>query len=113
MPLVAGAKSASSAREQRTPASALPTSPAILPSVSDMTLRRAAATPTPSVELPVQSAGMIQRAISSATEPATQPMMEASQPIEAPTLNLDQLARQIYPLIKRMLSVERERRPGR
>jgi hypothetical protein len=32
---------------------------------------------------------------------------------EKPTLNLDDLARQILPRIKRMLAVERERRPGR
>jgi hypothetical protein len=32
---------------------------------------------------------------------------------EQPEANLDELARQIYPLIKRMLAVERERRFSR
>lgn len=30
----------------------------------------------------------------------------------APELDLDELARDVFPLIKRMLAVERERRPG-
>jgi len=35
---------------------------------------------------------------------------EAPVPIQAPQPSLDDLARKIYPLIKRMLSIERERR---
>jgi hypothetical protein len=33
--------------------------------------------------------------------------------VEQQSLDLDNLAREIYPLVKRMLAVERERRPFR
>jgi hypothetical protein len=73
-------------------------------------------------------AGLVQRqplAISPALDTAargieivqrveTPPAAAAEPPAaEAPQPNLDDLARQIYPLIKRMLAVERERRPVR
>jgi hypothetical protein len=55
---------------------------------------------------PLADSGTIQRV---ETEPSTAAISSAS-PAET---NLDDLARRIYPLIKRMLAVERERRPFR
>lgn len=50
-------------------------------------------------------AGFIQRA-----ETVPEP---AAQPPEAAPVDLDQLARQVYPLIKRLIAIERERRAFR
>jgi hypothetical protein len=61
----------------------------------------------PDVAVSSQRVGVVQRAQEG------EPLASAS-PVEGkPELELDHLARQIYPLIKRMLAVERERRPVR
>jgi hypothetical protein len=61
----------------------------------------------PDVAVSSQRLGVVQRAQEG--EPAA-----SALPVEEePELELDHLARQIYPLIKRMLAVERERRPVR
>ncbi len=61
----------------------------------------------PDVAVPSQRVGVVQRAQEGG------PAASASPVEEKPELELDHLARQIYPLIKRMLAVERERRPVR
>jgi hypothetical protein len=61
----------------------------------------------PDVAVSSQRVGVVQRAQEG------EPAASASPVEEKPELELDDLARQIYPLIKRMLAVERERRPVR
>ena len=61
----------------------------------------------PDVAVSSQRLGVVQRV------QEAEPEASASPVEEEPELELDHLARQIYPLIKRMLAVERERRPGR
>ena len=57
-----------------------------------------------------QGVGMVQRAATSQAESASQAAETGPVEAEAPEPDLNSLARQIYPLIKRMLTVERERR---
>lgn len=54
-----------------------------------------------------------------ASHPGAAPSTAAAPPVgeqpaegEEKKPNLDQLAQQVYPIIKRMLMIERERRPG-
>jgi hypothetical protein len=63
----------------------------------------------PSVDLTVaaQGADVVQRAVETPPETGLTTEEEGSE------LDLDHLARQVYPLIKRMLAVERERRSAR
>ena len=63
----------------------------------------------PSVDLTVAARGVevVQRAVETPPERGT------TSEEEGPELDLDHLARQVYPLIKRMLAVERERRSAR
>ena len=64
----------------------------------------------PPVDLTVAAQGtdVVQRAVETPPETGL-----ATTEEEGPELDLDHLARQIYPLIKRMLAVERERRSAR
>jgi len=64
----------------------------------------------PSVDLTAAARGakVVQRAVETPPETGLMPEDE-----ERPELDLDHLARQVYPLIKRMLAVERERRSAR
>jgi hypothetical protein len=63
----------------------------------------------PSVDLAAAARGaeFVQRAVELPPETGLTPRGEG------PELDLDHLARQVYPLIKRMLAVERERRSAR
>ena len=83
---------------------------------------RAASAPAAiaSVSTAPASGGIVQRSIiqRAETEPGSEGMVTGvsvgeSEVTEGPAMNLDELARQVYPLIKRMLAVERERRPYR
>jgi len=56
----------------------------------------------------VSEGGWVQREVK--TTPATG---QAAEKEEKSAPDLDHLARQIYPILKRMLAVERERRSGR
>jgi hypothetical protein len=69
---------------------------------------------SPDLNGAAQHTSIVQRAMGTESETSeTQPGPEAQSEPEAAALDLDELARQIYPLIKRMLAVERERRSGR
>jgi hypothetical protein len=54
-----------------------------------------------------QGKEIVQRSI------VTQPEKGRAAEEEEPELDLDDLAREVYPLIKRMLAIERERMPAR
>jgi hypothetical protein len=61
----------------------------------------------PGLAVAPESVGIVQRV-------STEPPPETEQTSEEKSdLELDRLARQVYPFIKRLLAVERERRSGR
>jgi len=75
--------------------------------VSAETIQRQPAGDAPDLAATLGSMGIVQRATETPSE-TDETSEEASS-----GLDLDDLARQIYPLVKRMLAVERERRSGR
>ncbi|MBI1878920.1 MAG: hypothetical protein HYR94_12005, partial [Chloroflexi bacterium] len=76
--------------------------------------------PLPPVSRPVSPAS-VQRQVDSSLEVAmnaqptnlVQRVEETPPAVESSQVDLDHLAQQVYPLIKRMLAVERERRSSR
>lgn len=83
----------------------------VTPITSTPAVQRAVEATTPSttpepVSDPTPSLGTIQRF----EETTPVPSVSEAKP---ETANLDRLARQVYPLVKQMLAVERERRPFR
>jgi hypothetical protein len=99
-------------RESATPPEVIPPQPTPSPPAAPVQRQVVAQTaPAQSVDTPAAAStppAVIQRAKEEKTATSDQPQ---DKPVEAP--ELDKLARQIYPLIKRMLAVERERRPIR
>lgn len=80
-----------------------------LPLARPVTMREAVQRQTAEGELLSAGSGahVVQRAVADEPEPGASPPAEA----EETGVDLDDLARQVYPLIKRLLAVERERLP--
>jgi len=92
--------------------------------VTELTLATGGGYPSVEGELPLPplvqptAPGLVQRSLDLSVPPGAAALQRAEQgeaepEEETPQADLDDLARKIYPIIRRMLAVERERRLGR
>ena len=85
----------------------LPLPPVRRPAPAAVIQRQTAGQPAGGLGLAAQGKEIMQRSI------VTRPETRGDTEEEQSELDLDDLAREVYPLIKRMLAIERERMPAR